>query len=189
MSVWYPTIPLRRLPAMVRITTASAILTGIYGALNDQISYTISPEYFTKVKFAQFAWADFGWPPRIFAGLVGFLGSWWVGLIGGWLLARLGLAELAELSPRHYFLSAFVLAMGIAMTCAALGAMLAVIVSRGDGLEAWKPWQDHLGLEDLPGFVIVAYIHWASYLGGALGIVCAIVYVKSSLARLKRSSA
>ena len=104
MSFWYPIFPLRQLPAMIRITALSAIMAGCYGMLHDQVSYTISPEYFTKMKFHQFAWADIGWPPRVFASVIGFLASWWVGLIGGWLLARLGLAKLAEQGPWKYFL-------------------------------------------------------------------------------------
>ena len=48
---------------MLGIAALGAVLAGCYGALHDQISYTISPEYFTKVKFEQFRYADFGWPP------------------------------------------------------------------------------------------------------------------------------
>ena len=107
MTFWYPNFPPRQLPTIIRIAAVSALVTGIYGALHDQVSYSIAPEYFTKLKFKQFHWADLSWPPRVFAALVGFLATWWVGLIGGWLLARYGLAELAELSPRRYFARAF----------------------------------------------------------------------------------
>ncbi len=30
------------------------LLSGLYGIIHDQISYTVSPEYFTKFKFQQF---------------------------------------------------------------------------------------------------------------------------------------
>ena len=46
MNIFYPVIPHRRLPAMLGIAALGAVLAGCYGALHDQISYTISPEYF-----------------------------------------------------------------------------------------------------------------------------------------------
>lgn len=184
MSIWYPRFPLRHLPAMLRMAMLGAVLAGIYGAVHDQISYSISPEYFTKLKFHQFASWDFGWPPRLFAALVGFLASWWVGLIGGWILARVGLAELAEVSPRHHFIRAFALAAGIAAICGVLGVQCGLAMSRRANLAGWQEWQSRLELEDLPAFIVVAYLHWASYLGAALGLFSAVIYVKRARATL-----
>ena len=145
MSYWYPNFPMRRLPTVIYMASLSALLTGIYGAVNDQISYIISPEYFSKVKFEQFAWADLGWPPRVFAALVGFLGSWWVGLIGGWLLARLGLAELVEVTPRNYFVRAYALALAIAMMCALGGVLCTRWSSTVPGWRGGKPGKNTCG--------------------------------------------
>src|SRR5260221_12058644 len=100
MSIWYPSITWREIPTLVGITVFGAVLAGAYGAVHDQVSYSISPEYFTKMKFRQFAWADLGWPNRLFAAEVGFLASWWAGLIAGWLLARFGLAGLWLMNRR-----------------------------------------------------------------------------------------
>jgi hypothetical protein len=89
----YPSFPLRRLPQMLRIAAAGALVAGTYGALHDQVSWAIAPEYFTKLKFAQFAWADIGLPPRVRASEIGFLATWWVGMIAGWALCRVGSAR------------------------------------------------------------------------------------------------
>jgi hypothetical protein len=32
----------------------ACLLSGAYGAIHNQVSYTVSPEYFTKFKFVQF---------------------------------------------------------------------------------------------------------------------------------------
>src|SRR5271166_328085 len=62
----------------------SILIAVVYGILNDQITYTISPEYFTKFKYLQF-----GVRPDLFGGdrqavvAIGFLATWWVGLIIG----------------------------------------------------------------------------------------------------------
>jgi hypothetical protein len=86
MNLLYPKFPANRLPFMVRIALLGGVVAGSNGAVHDQVSYAISPEYFTKLKFKQFSWADFGWPPRLFAGEVGFLATWWVGCspAGSW---------------------------------------------------------------------------------------------------------
>ena len=66
-----------------------AVLAGLYGILHDEITYTISPEYFTRLKFYQFDYADFGLPPRVLVAEIGFLATWWVGFFAAWFLARL----------------------------------------------------------------------------------------------------
>jgi hypothetical protein len=188
MSIWHPNIPARRLPALIRVTVLGALFAGGYGTLHDQISYTISPEYFTRLKFHQFAFANFGWPPRVLVAEIGFLATWWVGLIGGWFLARMGLAELAERSPRYYTARTFALTAGVAVTIGALGALFGAAQAQGD-LSAWQDWQEKIGPARLPGFVIVVYLHWASYLGGVLGLIAAAVYVKRTLARAEQAVA
>ena len=187
MNILYPKIPLRRLPSLIRITVLSAIFAGGYGALHDQVSYTISAEYFTRMKFLQFEYLDFGWPPRVLAAEVGFLATWWVGLIGGWFIARAGLAELTERSAWYYTPRTFALAAGVAIITGALGTLLGAVQAHGD-LSGWRSWQEGLDLRDLPAFVIVAYLHWASYLGGVLGLVAAGVYVKLVLAHFNSSA-
>ncbi len=49
MDLLYPRIQLARLPAMLRVSLLGAVLAGIYGAIHDQVSFTVSPEYFTKL--------------------------------------------------------------------------------------------------------------------------------------------
>jgi len=162
---------------MLAITLTGAFLAGIYGALHDQLSYTISPEYFTKMKFEQFWYADFGWPQRLYASEVGFLASWWVGGIGGWLLARIGLDSFPKDVRRSYVARAFAIVFASAIIIGAAGLLLGAIVAHHSDLRGWKRWQNVLELQDLPSFVIVAYLHWASYLGALVGIMTAGVYV------------
>jgi hypothetical protein len=169
---------------MVGITVAGALCAGAYGALHDQVSYTIGPEYFTKLKFDQFASADFGWPRRVFAAEVGFLATWWVGLIGGWVLARVGLAELAEVTGPSSVIRAFALLAGVAALVGCAGALLGMVATLDD-LSAWAEWREELGLRDLRAFVIVAYLHTASYLGAVLGLACAVTFVRRRLARAR----
>jgi hypothetical protein len=177
VNIIYPRIAWKRLPAMLAITLLGAALAGVYGALHDQLSYSIAPEYFTKMKFQQFWYADFGWPQRVYASEVGFLASWWVGAIGAWLLARLGLDGFPPAVRRRYVAKAFAIVFGTAVIIGGAGLLLGTIVAHQSDLHDWKEFKDAFDLQDLPGFVIVAYLHAASYLGALLGVIAACVYV------------
>ena len=89
MNLLYPKIRSASLPAMLGYAAAGSLLVGLYGIVHDQVTYSISPEYFTRLKFAQFSYADFGLPNRVFVAEIGFLATWWVGLIAGWFIARI----------------------------------------------------------------------------------------------------
>jgi len=179
MDILYPRIPLARLPAMLRVSLLGALLAGIYGALHDQISYSISPEYFTKLKFHQFSYANFGLHPRVFAAEVGFLASFWVGMIVAWLLARLGLTQIPQPNRRIVTLRAFLIVFASALVIGTSGALLGVARAKSGDLSSWETWERTLQLTDLPNFVIVAYLHNGSYLGGHLGFIAAAIYVRT----------
>lgn len=174
MSIWYPVFPLKQLPAMLGIAATGAVIAGVYGSLHDQVSYTISPEYFTKLKFPQFTYADFGLPNRMFAAEVGFLATWWVGLIAGWILARKGLAELPPRQRPRRVARAFVIIAFVGVASGVAGILLGTFVTRGDDLSHWDDWRQALDIVDLRGFVIAAYLHYASYSGGLLGLLLAL---------------
>ena len=89
MNLLYPVLPLRLLPRMLGIAVAGALIAGTYGALHDQVTYSLSEAYFTKLKFHQFHYANFGLPARGFVAVVGFLATWWVGVAAGWVLGRI----------------------------------------------------------------------------------------------------
>jgi hypothetical protein len=130
MNFLYPKFPAGRLPTMLRVALLGAVVAGCYGALHDQVSYSICPEYFTKLKFRQFSYADFGWPPRLFASEVGFLSTWWAGLIAGWFLARVGLAELPAARRWSWTVRSFAIVLAVAALAGLVGAALGAAVTR-----------------------------------------------------------
>jgi hypothetical protein len=174
-----PRIAANQLPFMLKTALVGAVIAGTYGALHDQVSYALSPEYFTKFKAYQFAWAKIGLPPRLFALEVGLLATWWVGLVAGWLLTRAGLVELPVGVRLAATARAFGIITGFAILGGLIGGMSGAVVSAGD-LTAWAEWQNTLNLDDLPGFVLVAYLHAGGYLGALLGLIVAIVDVRRS---------
>lgn len=183
MRLLAPRFPARHLPAMLAVAGAGAVVAGVYGALHDQVSYAVSPEYFTRMKFRQFAWADAGWPPRAFASAIGFLATWWVGLFAGWFLARAGLAEIPRPARRRHVIRSFAIVFAAAVVTGTLGATLGLVVAHSTDLSGWRDAEQALELEDLRGFVVVAYLHAAGYLGAAVGLVLAIWYVRRIVTR------
>ena len=92
--------------ALLLLILIGPVLGAGYGILHDQITYSLSHEYYTKLKFVQFGFADWGLGqnigtveqpeilmqhPRFGASIVGVLATWWVGLIVGIVLGWLGL--------------------------------------------------------------------------------------------------
>jgi hypothetical protein len=183
VEILYPRLSVRDLLALVATTVLGACIAGVYGALHDQISYSISPEYFTRMKFEQFGLTGLAnGSPRLAAGEVGVLATWWVGAIGGWLIGRAGRPRAWRTSLRAIGVS-----MLVAMFAGIAGAALGTLRVRGD-LASRSAWQDGLGIHDLKAFVVVAYLHDASYAGALAGIVLAIVQVRRS-ARSARNAA
>jgi len=84
-----PRIALGDLPSICGVALIGAVIAGVYGVIHDQITYAISPEYFTHIKFKQFHFADVGLGDRAFVATIGFLAASSVGLIIAWFLARL----------------------------------------------------------------------------------------------------
>jgi hypothetical protein len=164
-----------------------AFVAGCFGIVHDQITFTISPEYFTRMKFDQFRWAEVGLPERVFVAEIGFLATWWVGLIAGWFFARIAVRKFEN--PVKQVTRALVIMVGITMSCGMLGYFLgpAMFGNR----EGWLDALQEMRVTDLRAFYQVSGIHLGSYAGALFGwIVMMAWFLKSgaSVSRLARES-
>src|SRR5438105_15227373 len=116
MNILYPKLRRAWLPALFGHAVIGALLAGCYGALHDQVTYSISPEYFTRLKFSQFHYANFGLPPRIFVAEIGFLASWWVGLFAGWFIARIAVPSFPQAAAVRKTFHGFLIILAFAFT-------------------------------------------------------------------------
>ena len=154
-----------------------AVLAGLYGLIHDQVTYSISPEYFTKLKFAQFHYADFGLPARIFVAEIGFLATWWVGLVAGWFIARISVPTFSRQEAARCCARGFLIVIAFGFGAGIIGYVLGLL--HGSDYSSWESMAANLGVVDLPSFVRVAYIHNAGYLGGLVGLVSAIIHLRN----------
>lgn len=159
------------------IISIAPLIAGIYGIIHDQITYTISPEYYTKFKFYQFGLIDVGdeaiFPnPRIQVCTVGFLATWWMGPPIGIILGLVGLIHENYKQMLLITLKAFVVTVIIAFITGLIGLAYGKIYLADTGVDWWLP--DNL--VNTRDFISVGSMHNFSYLGGLIGLIAGIIY-------------
>lgn len=167
-----PSVPFRMLPRMLGIACLGAGIAGTYGVIHDQITYTLSEEYFTRLKFDQFRYADFGLHPRVHVAEIGFLATWWVGFFSAWFLARIAVPAWPGKQAMKRCMGGILLILVCTFVAAWIGNGIGLHRPAND--EAWQEFCDPLGVVDVPAFVRVAHIHLAGYVGALVGLVGAL---------------
>jgi hypothetical protein len=162
------------------------IISGLYGILHDQITCTISPEYFTEFKFIQFRLAEEVFynnniPLRQGASVIGFLATWWVGFPIGIIIGLFTLQFKGGMAIVNGFKSLFIVFV-VAIFIGALGYLISFLFLDVNNY-----------LQNIPNTVInkqeflnVGMIHNFSYLGGGIGLILAIVYLIRIKLKIKK---
>lgn len=152
----------------------AALGAAVFGIVHDQLTYSISPEYYTKFKFHQFGLADYAGvetTPRLYVAFVGVFATWWVGAALGVLLGLLALIQKNARQMAKVMATSVAIVIGVtALT--ALGAGLSFPYVADSAV----PLTGRDGIEDRFAFTQVGYIHTLSYLGGAVGGLMAALY-------------
>lgn len=160
---------------MLLVLLAVAV-AAVFGAVHDQISYTVSPEYYTRFKFVRFGLTDPLLPERMRASLVGIIGSWWMGLPVGLIVAPAafyrskGRPILKTALQLYGVAAAFTLLTGLG------GLWYGWYNTRSIDLAQYQGWFIPDNLTDLRRFLCVGYMHNATYTGGAYSVVVVWMY-------------
>jgi hypothetical protein len=173
-----PNFRLAWIPPMFGYALLGAVVAACYGIIHDQVTYSISPEYFTKMKFQQFHYANFGFPKRVFVAEVGVLATWWVGFIAAWFMARIVVPVVEPARRFKYILRGIGIMFAIAFAGSVTGCILGPQRIHDPNMDNWIGYEA-MGVQDLKAFVHVAYIHNASYIGGLCGLGVALIYLWS----------
>jgi MFS family permease len=148
------------------LVVLGTLMSGIYGGLQDQIAYTVSPEFFTKFRF-QLLHIDPSVSGRWGAALVGFQSTWSVGLILGGILSLSGYIHSKPRNMFHFTVHSFF----IALTCAFVFSMIGLAIG-GSGDEFNKNSQ----IIDKAHFQAVERMINFSKMGGVIGMFIGIFY-------------
>lgn len=167
---------MKKLLVYVLFVVIAVCVAGLYGILHNQISYTVSPEYFTKFKFRQFGYVDTQLPERVRASMVGFDASWWMGIPIGLLI---GIAGFIHRGYRK-MLKVSLLSMGVAVAFTLLfglcGLLYGYVQTRTIILAEYSEWFVPIDVVNLRRFLCAGYMHNAAYLGGVMSILVAWVF-------------
>ena len=178
-----------KLITLIALILSSCLLGGLYGILHDQLTYTISPEYYTKFKFYQFGLMDIGneaiFPnPRIEVSFVGFLATWWMGLPIG---ITLGLVGLIHKDRRIMFaktFKSFFITIIIAFVTGLTGLVYGYLFLADKSLTEFPNWYIPDNLINFDDFIAVGSMHNFSYIGGLIGLVGGLTYTLNEWRRL-----
>ncbi len=158
---------LHRFPCVLLLFVIACVLSGVYGAIHNQLSYTVSPEYFTKFKFEQFGIAP-SIPERHGAAIVGWQASRWMGIVLGVFLIPFGLLIRGTFGYFVWMLRVFGLVLMTSMSFALLALLYAYFTitpqAAGELIFNGQP------ISNPVGFLQAGFMHNASYLGGLLGV-------------------
>jgi hypothetical protein len=167
---------------MLVLLIVGCLLAGGFGAVHDQVSYSISPDYFDHLKFRQFAISP-EYHNRLGAALVGWFASWWMGIFLAVPILLVGLRP-----DRRPYPVRCLKAFGVMLVTAIVVSLAAVVyVEWGVHYPLfWLRYPD--GVTDQLNFTRVAILHDLSYTGGFLGIVTGSLYLLASRQRPESGS-
>ena len=165
-----------KLGAFATYLVLAVLVAGLFGAVHDQISYTVSYEYFAKFKFMQFAWLGSGQADRVRVAEIGFMASWWMGIPLGFLTGIAGFVHREIAQMRRALWLSLPLIAGFTLLFALSGLVYGFLVTANLDLADYPERFIPPVLEQPRRFICVGYMHNCAYLGGALAIPVAWVF-------------
>jgi signal transduction histidine kinase len=157
------------------------IIAGIYGILIDQLTYTVSPEYYTHYKFPLYTINpyEFG-GDRMSALVIGFLATWWTGLFIGAGLGFTSMIFEQRRERRKNLVVAVLIVLVTTILLGVIGYFYGLVVEVNDVVDQRMLIQS---LNDPVEFIIVRSVHQHSYVGAFLGLFLGISYLFTQKAK------
>jgi hypothetical protein len=146
----------------------ACLFAGSYGAIHNQISYTVSPEYFTQFKFHQFRIAE-GTPHRIGVAIVGWNAAWWMGIVIGIILIPFGLLIRGNANYFWGMIRVFGIVTLTTLLTGLAALALAYVFLDSDNVGRISRYGNEI--TDDVAFARAGTMHNLSYLGGLAGII------------------
>jgi len=155
---------------------AAVLVAGLFGIVHDQISYSVSNEYFTKFKFIQFRLLDVNLPDRFRAGVVGLLASWWMGIPLGILCGLAGFMQRSPSLMRRALIWSLPVIAAFTLAVALAGLAYGWHQTTTIDLAGYRGWFIPHDVKELRRFLCAGYMHNSAYIGGGLSIPAALLF-------------
>lgn len=173
---------MQKAPFIPLLFIIACIISGTYGALHNQISYSVSPDYFHQYKFIQFN-IDPLLHNRIGASVVGWIASWWMGIIIGLFLISIGYI----VTDAKTFFNAVVKSFGIVtftvFSVGIIALLISLFVVTPDN--AGQIYKYDRVINDAVSFRRAGTMHSFSYIGGFMGIISGCIFLRFKCRRVK----
>ncbi len=163
---------IRRYCRLFGWTMAACLAAGCYGAIHNQISWTVSPDYFLAFKFDQFRFPP-EWRHRSGASLVGFLAAWWTGIAIGPALFYSACYRQGDCPRFHTLLRGMAIIITIAVLCGAASLLVGYFTAFAQDERFWIPPD----VIDRAAFQRAGLLHDTSYAAAALGTLIACITI------------
>lgn len=165
----YVVIKSKRLWQFLLVVIICALTIGIYGALYDQLTYSISSEFFTKFKFLKYNFATGDEAilsfPRFWVAIAGFLSTWRLGAVIGVALG----AFVPHITDRKYFRFLFKTLMWTILGVSFAG-LYGLLYGKYYLAPRGVDWHFPDNIMDLNSFIIAGSMYNYTYAGGFFSI-------------------
>ncbi len=162
---------IKKIGILLIIILLTPIIAGLYGVIHDQISFSISIEYYTKFKFNQFG-VGASVPYRLGASYVGWMVTWWMGIPLGIIIGLIGLIH----SDWKLMFKAYCKSLPPIIVVALLTGFLGLLYGRFFLIDKDLNWFIPDNLIDRKHFIMAGSMHNFSYIGGLTGLITGVVY-------------
>lgn len=161
---------------VILISILATLIAGIYGILHDQLTYIISPEYYTKFKFIQFNLDENHLTTKARVSAVGFLATWWFGLLLGIILSLFGLLHKNWKMMLKISMRSILIALITAFIIGLIGLLYGHFILSKQPRFYFNSWYIPKNIIDLKNYISVGSMHNFSYIGGIIGLILGIIY-------------
>ncbi len=180
---------MQKLKLFFFILILTPLICGLFGILHDQVTYTLSEEYYTKFKFIQFGLVEkqgmqLQMNHRLGAVIVGFMATWWVGIPIGLFYAGMLMSFKYSIELKKLYFKTVALTFAIAIVTSFTGYLYWKIFLQ----QASPDWFLPETVRDTKSFYCVGSIHNFSYLGGGIGWMAGMLYLVIQKVRMTEST-
>ena len=162
-----------KLALIISVMLTAIFLASTYGFLHNQISYLISEQYFTKLKFSQLWSMDYLLEhPRLGAGLIGIISTWWFGMLSGLISGIIASSQSQFRAAWKSAIDAIIRILGIT----AIGSLIGILVGTFIVSQLNVNWHLPVGITEERRFLIAGTMHTFSYIGGVIGLIYGIKF-------------
>ena len=169
----------KRLLKFGLLIVLTPIIAGIYGAIHNQVSSEISPEYFTKFKIHQFRLTGMyekGINFNLIVGIIGFQATWTLGFPIGFLIGTMSFVRSRTSEILKNGLIGIATCIFTTFTSGSIGYIIGKMKPTEQiTLDTSRYLFKYVEQKDK--FYLAGSVHNAGYIGAGLGLIIGLIVV------------